>query len=394
VLLLFSFIRKNTDCWPGWYVALFLFLWLTLMTRTIGISLVAALLGVSLLDRNLRKDRRIIFALIALMTIGLWQLWSLIDPQSKETTYLTFMTPILGHESQNLADRVAFFLDFTQTNLFALLAAWNHYLTLTHENVYFFLFAYALLIVSVIFLGLRTLQLRLDAVYLLFYFGILLVWPYPEEMVRFLHPVFMLLLLQSVLYIQTRAKSPRQLPYRAVVVSIILALCVNSLIIQRQLVARRNSANTEQLPIAHSYEYYTMPDQDMADSLSYTFRAIMMLMTESAEIIPEGSTVAAVKHEAYMLLTDRESVKLSGVVPYHSQLCNFKARGVDFVFISPLISIENMESLRLVERYRNVSSNIWSMNYNEVRPIAHVVKLDPAKIDSILTEASFECGSF
>ena len=100
VLLLFSFIRENTECWPGWYVALFLFLWLALMTRTIGISLIAALLVVSLLDRNLGKDRRIIFALIALMTIGLWQLWSLIDPQSKETTYLNFMTPLLGHESQ------------------------------------------------------------------------------------------------------------------------------------------------------------------------------------------------------------------------------------------------------------------------------------------------------
>ena len=266
--------------------------------------------------------------------------------------------------------------DFTEFPLFACL-----------EGV--FLFAYALLIISIIFLGLRVLQLGLDAIYLLFYFGILLVWPYPEEMVRFLHPVFMLLLLQPMLFLTTPAETPGQFPIRAVAVSIILVLCASSLIIQHQLVALRNLASKEKPAIAHSYEYYALPDRDRA--MSYTFQAVMMLMTESAEVVPEGSTVAAVKHEAYTLLAGRESVKLPVFVPHHQQLCYFKAKGVDFVFLSPLLSRDNSEGLNLVEQFRNFSVYMWSMKYQEARPIAYVLKLDPAKIDSILTESGFDC---
>jgi len=393
VLLLFSIIKKNKECWSGWYVLLLMCLSLSLFTRTIGVSLIAALIGVSLLDQNLGKDKRIIIALIALMTLGLWQFWSLMDPQSKQTTYLTYITPILGHESQNLADRTAVFLGYVQANVFSLLAAWNHYLTLTHSNAYFFLFDYALLIVCVIFLGLRAFQLRLDAIYLLFYFGILLIWPSPDQMVRFLHPVFMLMLLQPVLYFQTRNSSPGQFRFRVIAVSIILVLCFNSLIIQRELVVRRDSAHTEQIANAHSYEYYTMPDRDNALYLTRLFQIVMMLMTESAAAIPEGSNVAAVKHDAYTLLTDRESVILRANKPYHQQLCNFKVSEVDFVFLSPVTSRDNPEHLRLVEKYRSISANIWPMNYQEVRPIAYVLELDTVKIDSILTEAGFECRS-
>jgi hypothetical protein len=208
-------------------------------------------------------------------------------------------------------------------------------------------------------------------------------------MVRFLHPVFMLLLLQPLLFIGTPAKSPGDFPIRAVAVSIILVLCANSLIIQHQLVALRNLANKEKPAIAHSYEYYALPDRVRASS--YTFQTVMMMMTESADVVPEGSTVAAVKHEAYTLLAGRESVKLPVFVKHNQQLCYFKSRGVDFVFLSPLISRDNPEGLNLAEQFRHISTYMWSMNYQEASPIAHVLKLDREKIDSILTESGFDC---
>jgi hypothetical protein len=393
-LLLYSFIRKNHDSWPGWFFVLFLLLSLSMLTRTTGIALSAALFVVALLDHKSSRKKNYIFMLTAATSFGVWLLWNALGADDRVPGQLSAIRKIFGSEDQTLVDRVNFFLGFVSDNLFSVAGAWNHYLSLTNDSIWFFLCSFALFAVSIIALALRAFQWKPDALYVCFYLVIIALWPFPGELVRFLHPIVMLLLLQPLFYFHAEDRTVEWNRRKIAVISVIILLLLNSLIIQHHLIKLRYEAETNYPQLVHSVEFYDRVDRDEALRLSALFRYTMVLMQESVDVIPPGSTVAAVKPEAYMLFAERESVMLITRIPYLQQLCNFKIRDVNFVLLSPLFSSLAPPTGDLVEQYRSITTHIISTEDKQGEPIAHILALDPKAIDSTLNEAEYECQSF
>jgi hypothetical protein len=394
VLLLYTLIKTRSKFWPGLYFLLLLSLSLAILTRTVGIALAMALITVSVLDRNLRKDKRVLFLLIAFLSLILLLVWGLVDPREKESDYLSLFGARLGVEKYDLTGNMALLFGYVRTNILAMPQAFNGYLALFNTTAYFSIFSYIISAICVTSMVLRARQLRFDAIYLLFYFGIYALWPYPDEMYRFLHPAMLLLLIQPVLYFHAKSESSGKPHIRVIVFSIIFLLTINSTFIQSRLVALRNIARTEEPLIANSLEYYKLADRRRAMIRSMHSQGLMLVMAESAQIVPEGSAVAAVKHEALVLLADRESVNLSTIVPFEQQLCNFKIRDVEFVFISDLTVGYNPVGLGLLNDYQDISSHVFTVDSDEGEPFAHVLKLDKDRIQSKLDETEFECRTF
>lgn len=394
VLLLYSYIRKNIDCGRGWYATLLLVLTLAILTRTIGVALAMALIVVATLDRKLSKQSRIIFLLIAGISLGIWQLWGVFGVGSGVDAQLGVIGPLFGNDQQDLLGRLGGFIGALRTNAYSIAVAWNNYFSLTRDNTYFFVFTYLLLGICVISLGLRAKQLKFDALYLCFYIGIIIAWPFPEALVRFLHPIIILLLIQPMLYFPVRDKSTRGRIIRTVSIAAMFVLIVNSLVAQSQLIRLRTEAETNNPALRHSVEFYDLVDRGKAEEQSAIFQAVMKMMAESAQVIPVGSSVAVVKHEAYMLLADREAVMLSMIVPYHQQLCNFKLRDVEYIFLSPLKSTYSNSPFELVEQYRDITAFALSTSVQQTEPDYYILKLDMSSIESILRQSGFDCHSY
>ncbi len=324
VLLLYPFIKKNENASWIWYLLLLFFLSLTILTRSVGIALVAAIFVVPVFDEKLSRRQKIILPIIALSSIVLWQLWGALDSQFHELTYNDILVSYISGGEAGYIDVLEDLWQNIQINFLQILSSWNHYFSLSHSSVWFFIFSYGLFLLCLIGLSLRLYQRKLDAVYLVFYLAILLIWRFPGEMMRFLHPIVFLLILQPVLYFLNLARTRYPVPIKTSVITVILILIVNSIIIQRQLLELRDVSRKKFPSIAHAYEYYNFPINDERKQISFTYKQIMRYMTISSERIPIDSVVASVKHTNYAILADRKAVKLVGVVTHLQQLCNLK----------------------------------------------------------------------
>jgi hypothetical protein len=126
--------------------------------------------------------------------------------------------------------------------------------------------------------------------------------------------------------------------------------------------------------------------------MSRFFAGVAAAMTESARHIPADNVVAAIKHENFVILTDRQAITLSTLVPHTQQLCNLKLMNVDVVFLSHMTITHNVRSVTLLEDYRSISSHVWSMGDEGERAWAHVMFVDKTKLDQDLE--SRECLSY
>lgn len=394
VLLTYTLIKTRSKFWPGLYFLLLLSLSLSILTRTVGIALAMALIVISLLDHTLRNDKRIMFLLIAFMSLILLLVWGLLDPRAKESDYLSLFGATLSFEKHNLTESLALLIGHIRANVLAMPQSFNSYLALSNTTAYFAIFSYILWAICVLSVVLRARQLKFDAIYLLFYFGIYTLWPFRDEMHRFFHPAMLLLLIQPVLYFHAKSESSGKIHIRIIVFSTIILLTINSSIIQSRLVALRNIARTDEPSIAHSLEYYRLADRSQAVNKAMVYKGVMLMMKESVQVIPKGSAVAAVKHEALTLLADRESINLSTIVSYNQQLCNFKIRDVEFVFISDLTTGYNPVGIGLLNNYQDISSYVFTVENSDGEQFVHVLKLDKERIDSKLDEVEFECQRF
>jgi hypothetical protein len=393
VLLLYSFIKNTEAKVLAWYLLLLLFLTFVILTRTIGIALITAIVLKTLLDKDIHGKQKIGFLLIAFSSVALWQLWGFINTQSSDLTYSYYLKQYVGTEV-TVFSGLAYLWHTMSTNLIQILSSWSHYFSLSYSNIWFFLSSFSLLIFCLIGLGFRLLQRKLDAIYLMFYFAILLIWPNPDQFTRFLHPVVFLLLLQPILYFAGNSHIRHPLLVKTVLVSVALILITNSIIVQARLLEQRGTVMDLDPELTHSYEFYDSPSREFGLMRALHFTDIMKYMAASAQHVPIHGVVATVKPVNYAILADRRAVNLVALVPQMQQLCNLKIKDVDVVFLSALTTKFNREGRTNLEKYRGVSSDVWTATSNGGEGMAYSVVIDKMKLDSELLKEGYNCQSY
>lgn len=393
VLILHSYIIKSQHASWVSHLLFLSFLTLVIMTRTIGIALIAAVFLVTLFDKNLAGKIKGRLIAVSILSLLLWFLWTTVDPQTNELTYTEYLKHHVGSGLTIYGSLVILWGDLS-TNLMQLLSSWNHYLSLSHSNTWFFLFSYSLIFPCFITLGLRFFHGKLDAVFLGFYFVILLVWPYPSQMTRFLHPVIFLLMLQPMLFFTDASRINKTVFTKTALAFVLLGLSVNSIIVHLRLLEQRAIAINAETNWANSFEYYDSPSSEAGVMAASVYAQIMDHMTMSAQQIPNDSIVATVKPVNYSILANRRAVYLVAVVPYLQQLCNLKIMDVDVVFLSRLTTEFNQEGIELLESFRGISSDVLEVKRNQDSDVAFTMTIDQTKLNSKLTETAYECQSY
>jgi hypothetical protein len=390
-LLLYSKIKANDHALAGWTLVLLILITLTILTRTIGVALALAVAVAPFFDKDLQKRQKMAFFGAGVSSLVLWQLWGMVEPQSNGPTYFD----ILAMSTRNLDELPSIATAFwavIQTNLLQIITSFNHYLSLTNSSVWFFLFSFALLLLCLITLGLRLRQFEADAIYLVLYLVVLAIWPYPEEMTRFLHPIMFLLILQPAVYFTQRHDKQQKKLIRRTVLLVTGVLIFNSIYLQASMVKLRNEARANSPAMVNSFHYYDEPSKERGELLSRFYAGVTTAMTESARYFPADNVVAVIKHENFVILTDRQAITLSTLVPHIQQLCNLKQMNVDVVFLSHMTTAHNVQNVTLLDDYRSISSDVWSMGDEGERVWAHVMFVDKIKLDRELE--SRECLSY
>jgi len=393
VLWTYSNVQKNENANILTYLLLLVFLTSAILTRTIGVSLVAALFIAALLDKKLTGNQKLRVYLIAASSLVLWRLWDVVGFQPGDMTYGYYLKHYFGWGADTSGVFTFLWQNF-KTNSSQILSSWGHYLSLNHTNFWFFIFSYILLVFCLFGLILRLRQRKLDALYIVFYLFILLIWPHPGEMTRFLHPIVFLLLLQPIVFFMTDPKIGSHMEVKYVLAVVVLAFTVNSTFIQLRMKKQREAAQNSSLDLSHSYEFYDFPSQASGIYQAISFATITKYIKNSVKHVQPNDVVATVKHVNYSLLTDRRAVNLSTIVSDIQQFCNLKVKDVDLVFLSDLTTGFNREGSAKWEKYKEISSNIWKESVNEQMGATYSVAIDKEKLNSKLEESGYDCQSY
>lgn len=391
-LVVYAHIRNRPDVSWTWYLVLFLLLAAAILSRTVGIALIAAFVAAPILDRKLNSRQRVILPLLALASIVAWQVWEAVRPGEFELSYGLYLSGILGRES--VFDMIVPLWQIVTRNLVKMLGSWSQYFALSSIAAPSFLITYLLFIICAISLILRVVRLKLDAVYVVFYIGIILLYPWSEQMTRFLHPIAFLILVQPVFYLSERGYLAARSRASYAVVGAGLILIVHSAAIQFGLLGSRTGADDDFPQLRHSPEYYLATPENNLDDRALAYAWIAELMAGSIERIPSDSVVASDKHDNYALLTDRRALPLSSWVSLNQQLCNLQVKDVDFVFLAGFASTLNLKGLTLYRDYEKLASQIWSMATMDGTQVAYLLQIDQSALAAELDSSGFSCERF
>lgn len=384
---------RQINAWP-WFALLFVLLAVTLLTRTVGVALAGAFLIVPLIDRKLSRRQRLVLPVIALMSIASWQLWEAFKPYDPLLTYDSPYARMWAAASGEPLVLMGQVWQLLLSNIVKLLGSWGQYFALMNTSFVSFALPYLLFVVVTISLVLRLIKLRMDAVYILFYVGIVLSWPYQDEMTRFLHPIVLLLLIQPVLALRERGHLNNKPWAMYSVVAGMVVLLAHSVYIQAGMNSLRQAAESSLPQLAHAPEYYLSTEDNQRENFAKSYIRIAEVLARSGEFIPEDSVVAIDKNPNYTLLADRKSVPLTSLVTIEQQLCNFQREKVDFVLLSSVVSQLNIFGPDLGQLYQDYTSNGWSVPSSDGEEHVYFFRMDQGKIlaNSILT--GYECNEF
>jgi hypothetical protein len=288
--LAFFAISGRPHLGRGQFVALAVLAASTALTRTAGIALLGAF-AVHLIIR--RPTGWLVYIGIAVTPVLLWN----VHAYSLGRHYLGFAIPT-GN-----ADPIDEILSRLDTQLQALQYGWaQNFSSLPSLWVHCLALGALCLGGS----GFRLVRLELDGLYVLFYFLLLLFWPFPGESVRFMFVVVPVLLVQGTWLAEqllNANSSHRRFQYAAYLiplVTIMLSLPQALLAIQRI-----------QMPLPKDLVAFKRDPDFLAgtpDDALMTAQgnsAISMAMHDIATIVPSSDCILAIKPSIVALISDR-----------------------------------------------------------------------------------------
>jgi hypothetical protein len=298
------------------YVVLGVLLAAVLLTRTIGIALVAAVAIAEIVSfgKSREPERARLLPWALLPPLALAGLWYLLRPKAGEDAYVAFSAGVAHAAAQRGA---AWMASLAAHNVSALVDAWYTALLIFWGEPWRASF------LAASFVGLcgaagsvvRAWRGESDGIYVILFVAILVAWPFPGQMFRLALPVVALLLAHALwLWQRTAARFAgeeswrNRAPYAAVVP---LALCVPAVVFY---VAGRAGADDAARTAAYRRsdiaEFYRIPDRRSAEASADRQIGVFQDFDRIRGSTPEDARVMWYAPDYVSLLAGRRGVAL------------------------------------------------------------------------------------
>ncbi|MGZ5063553.1 MAG: hypothetical protein ACXWHB_06260 [Usitatibacter sp.] len=310
-----------------------------LLTRTIGIALVAAVAVSELVAFTRTRDRaRALMLPWALVPpLALAGLWYLVRPKAGEDAYVTFGAGVASAAAQQGAGWLA---SLAAHNVSVLLDAWYTALLIFWGEPWRagFLAASFIALSGAAGSIARAWRGESDGLYVLLFAAILVAWPFPGQMFRLALPVIPLLLAHALWSWQCAAerfageeRARSRAAYGALVP---LALCVPAIVFyiaDRALAAESSPEGTyRRTDIA---EYYRIPDRRSAEANAQRQIGVLEDFDRIRRSTPERASVMWYAPDYLSLLASRRGVALERA-DVSSMAAQMRAAHPDFIYIA------------------------------------------------------------
>lgn len=323
----------------GRHALLCVFVAAVVLTRTIGIALVAAIAVVEarhwVRSRDNERIRRSAITLaVAIAIVGAWYV---MRPSGGGDAYVAFGTGV----AQGAAEHgVQWTLGIVATNISALIDAWLAALLIYWGEPWKPTFMLACLVGASAVAGTvwRALEMEVDALYVVFFVVILALWPFPGQMFRLAIPAMPLALAHAFwlwMRIAMRLAPDRATRWSALAALVPLALCVPPVLFY---IGERARLPAKELAVGYRIpdiaEFYRIPSRPAAEANALLEIGMFADFEQIRQTTPEGARVMWYLPAYVALLAQREGVALLRPADRAGLDAQLAARKPDYVFLS------------------------------------------------------------
>ncbi len=307
------------------------------LTRNVGVALIGAYVITTFLGSEAGKRLRVRAYVPALMALAGMLAWVWLRPSGLDGLYTDIIRDIVGTAgSPDDVSTASEGLLFPQ--IFALYPAWASSFLLYWTDVWTAREAIVIGLAATAIPGLviRLAGNRIDAWYVLLYFGIITLWPTSLQMQRFLFPImpFLLLYILEALRFFVRRIAPKtrtEFPSMVVMAATMLVVTVPALaFFYHRSVDGRGS------PYPYIAEYYRVPNLAEAQAKATLHVELFKDMQSIARTTGPDDTIVWYLPGYLALLADRKSVAMPPVTSPAEFFGYLGANQVDYIFLSRL----------------------------------------------------------
>lgn len=344
----------------SWQTVMFGFLiGLSVLTRTIGFALLFALMIQCFLVQSSLKDAVARMFVPTLIAVGAYMVWAMGGPDL-DVTYIDLAIDnyraVLRSDEHGL-------LTYLARNVAAVASAWMNALLIfwREPSELRFVIASLLGLLALSGTALRAKKAKLDALYVLCYLAIVMVWPFRNEMPRFLYPVLPLLILHAYFAFSsllTRLASAGAPAWTVFALPLLFALvCVPPI----GFIAGRAAYAEEGRPYPYRRitQFYEIPELPIAKNVSERMGQLMEDLRRIERTTPADAKVLWVKPNFMALLGRRDSELTpsgdGGRAFYRAVL---DANG-DYVLVSEAVARGNWDGMGAYPRFAPFSELVW-----------------------------------
>ncbi len=354
ILLLFSHTRQDAYCHKQLSL-IFLMMATLIMTRTIGITLLPALI-LWYLVKNRSALIRIDFYVASLWLVIPLAGWYLFKPEIQHSYFSDLI------RTQNDSSLFLYFVERISNNCVAIYKAWLQNIILFSENQNIERILICIIFGISFFIGWYKNKYEIHNLYLMFYLFLLLIWPYPNEMERFLYPAMPFMIINFLSGIKEIGYNDKlKIKISSVASAIfILVLTLPALI----HIYNRNQLGLYQYGqnITNVVELYTIPSLNEAIATALIWNKIQAEMRDMQRDFDEDARFISAKPQFFTYLSgyyaefmpDTENVNINELLNYIEDL------KVTHIIILPFIH----EYESLIDRLTSYIANKIVVKYS------------------------------
>lgn len=364
--LLISFIilvtfPKITDNKIQYSVLLGCLLSILILTRTIGISLFLAYVIVAYFMWKKSEIQTKTYFLPIILTVFINLSAKLLHQSSVPSQYIKQFSDL------NFNDQLIALVD-------AWFSSWQFYWV--DNLIVLYLIVSIIGIFACISLFVRCRMLKLDAVYVLIYLLILLVWPHPGQALRFIYPIQALLLIYAFFLIFHLFKNYSFIQIHKVLTVLLLAMAVVvlpplSFLYNRHKVGEENGFN-------HIKEFYRFPDIKTANINAATQIEMFNDMEYIKNNTKKNDLILYFEPTYIALLSNRYSKRIYFEYDNQGYHVN-KDPDADYIYLSrihPRKTRTEINGLDMIPYVRAYSENVWTHYSSENNePVSSFMKI-------------------
>ncbi|HEY2628372.1 MAG TPA: hypothetical protein VGI57_04560 [Usitatibacter sp.] len=324
---------------PGRYALLCALVAAVVLTRTIGIALVAAIAIAEAVRwvRSRERERAVRSAITLAIAVAIAGAWYVVRPSGGSDAYAAFGSGV----AQGAAEHgVQWTLGIVGANVSALIDAWLAALLIYWGEPWKAAFLLASLVGVSGLAGTvwRALEMEVDALYVLCFVAILALWPFPGQMYRLAIPVMPLVVAHAFWLwtrIATRFAPERAARWSSLAALAPLAVCVPAVLFY---IGERAHAPAKELAVGYRIpdiaEFYRIPSRPAAEANALLEIGLFADFEQIRNTTPDGARVMWYLPSYVALLAQREGVALLRPADRAGLVAQLAASKPDYVFLS------------------------------------------------------------